>query len=193
MPPFIQVPTPVRLDKMTRVMKLRGVDVYVHWTVFVIGALMIYAAIRQPWVTLAAGMSWLALMLLHESGHMVAAHRKHCQVESIELYPIFGLCRFQTPWSRIDHCVIAWSGVIAQMIVAIPVMAALAVLGRSKLEPINAILVILGPYSLTMAVFNLLPIGRLDGAVAWQIIPEAINRLRSGKRREKNPNSWRSY
>lgn len=193
MPPLIQFPNPVRLDKMTCVAKLRGVDVYVHWTVFVIAALMIYAAIHQPWVTLAGGMSWLALMLLHESGHMVVAHQKHCQVMSIELYPIFGLCRFQTPWSRFDHCVISWGGVIAQLIVAIPVVVALTVFGRPKLDPINAILVILGPYSVMMALFNLLPMGRLDGAVAWSIIPEGINRLRSRKKRKTNPNSWRSY
>jgi stage IV sporulation protein FB len=193
MPPLVQIPTPIRLDKMTRVMKLRGVDVYVHWTVFAIGALMIYAAIRQPWVTLAVGMSWLALMLLHESGHMVAAQRKSCGVESIELYPIFGLCRFQAPWSRFDHCVIAWGGVIAQMIVAIPVVMALSAFGVSRFEPINAILFVLGPYSVLLAIFNLLPIGRFDGAVAWRIVPEIINRFRAAKKREKNPNSWRSY
>ncbi len=53
----------------------------------------------------------MALMLLHESGHMLAAHNKGCQVLGIELYPIFGLCRFEAPWSRFDHCVIAWGGV----------------------------------------------------------------------------------
>lgn len=178
---LVQFPNPIKFDTMTLVVKLRGVDVYVHWTVLVIGILMIYGTIRNPWVTLAAGLSWLALMLLHESGHMVAAQRKHCQVMSIDLYPIFGLCCFQTPWSRFDHCVIAWGGVIAQLLVAIPLVVGLKVFGYSNFNPINAILIIFGPYSLVVAVFNLLPIRGLDGSVAWWIIPEAIKRMRGRK------------
>jgi hypothetical protein len=142
---LIQFPKIIKFDTMTLVAKLRGVDVYVHWTVLVAGAVMIYATIRQPWVTLAAGTSWLALMLLHESGHMVAAQRKHCHVLSIDLYPIVGLCRFEPPWSKYDHCVIAWGGVNAQLLVAVPLVLGLKVFGYSSFIPVNAVLVILGP------------------------------------------------
>jgi hypothetical protein len=193
MPPLIQFPNPVKFDTMTRVAKVRGVDVFLHWSVLVIGIVMIYAAIHRPWATVAAGLSWLALMLLHESGHMVAAQRKHCQVFSIDLYPIFGLCRFQTPWSRFDHCVIAWGGVIAQLLVAMPILGGLRLFGYSRLGPVNAILIILGPYSLMMALFNLLPIRGLDGAVAWWIIPEAIKRIRFRKKKKAASGGWRSY
>ncbi|HEX4603484.1 MAG TPA: hypothetical protein VH724_05775, partial [Candidatus Angelobacter sp.] len=72
---------------------------------------MIYATIRKPWITLAAGASWLGLILLRECGHMIAAHRKRSRVLSIELYPICGFCRFEIPWSRFDYCVIAWGGI----------------------------------------------------------------------------------
>lgn len=70
MPRNFEVPTPIRIDKLTRLFRVRGVDVFVHWTVFLIAGIMIAATIRQPWVTLAAGASWLALILLHECGHM---------------------------------------------------------------------------------------------------------------------------
>jgi hypothetical protein len=48
MPRLIQFPRIIKFDTMTLVVKLRGVDVYVHWTVLVVGILMIYATIRQP-------------------------------------------------------------------------------------------------------------------------------------------------
>jgi hypothetical protein len=167
MPRLFQFPNPIKFDTMTLVIKLRGVDVYVHWTVLVIGILMIYGTIRQPWVTLAAGLSWLALILLHESGHMVAAQRKHCQVSSIDLYPIFGLCCFQVPWSKYDHCVIAWGGVIAQLLVAIPLVVGLKVFGYSNFSSVNAVLVVLGPYSLMVRSLISFPsdgsMGRLHG------------------------------
>jgi len=44
---------------------------------------------------------------------MVAAQRKRCAVWSIELYPIWGITRFDEPYSRYDHCIIAWGGVVA--------------------------------------------------------------------------------
>ncbi|MGC2743828.1 MAG: hypothetical protein WA672_11615, partial [Candidatus Angelobacter sp.] len=66
-------------DRLTLVFRLKGVDVFVHWTVFLIAAIMVYATRRSPWVTLSAGASWLALLLLHECGHMIAsqAYARH--------------------------------------------------------------------------------------------------------------------
>src|ERR1700686_2640306 len=117
MPPTIQFANPVRFDKLTRIVRIRGVDVFVHWTVFLVAGVMIYAAIHRPWTTLTGGASWLALILLHECGHMIAAQKKGCAVTRIDLYPIHGCCCFDAPWSRFDHCFIAWGGVIAQLVV----------------------------------------------------------------------------
>ncbi len=122
MPAFIKIPNPIRVDKLTEIMRIRGVSVYVHWTVFLVAAAMIAGAVEGPVLTLAASISCMGVMLIHECGHMVAAQRLGCRVSSIELYPIFGVTHFETPWSRFDHCVIAWGGVIAQAIVAFPVI-----------------------------------------------------------------------
>jgi Zn-dependent protease len=124
---------------------------------------------------------------------MIAAHRKHSRVLSIEIYPIFGLCHFEIPWSRFDHCVIAWGGVVAQLVVAIPILLWLSVFGYSRFAPVNAALAILGGYSLLMAAFNLLPVGRLDGAIAWGIIPEFFNRAKLRRKRKSSSSGWRSY
>lgn len=94
---MIEFPNPIRIDRLTMVFRVKGVAVFVHWTVFLIGAIMVYATRHNPWVTLTAGSSYLGLLLLHECGHMIAAHRRHTPVSSIELYPIFGFCRFEIP------------------------------------------------------------------------------------------------
>jgi Zn-dependent protease len=126
---------------------------------------------------------------------MIAAHRKHVRVLSIELYPIHGFCRFEMPWSKFDHCVIAWGGVLAQVAVAIPLLVWIEVFGYSRFDPIDAVLGILGPYSLMVAAFNLLPIGRLDGRLAWAIIPEYIRRKKQSRTKKAAAGSsgWRSY
>jgi hypothetical protein len=193
MPRTIQFPNPVRFEKLTRLARIRGVDIFVHWTVFLIAGIMIYAAIRRPWTTLAGGASWLALILLHECGHMIAAQKKGCAVTAIDLYPIHGRCCFSAPWSRFDHCIVAWGGVVAQLIVALPLLLWVTVFGYSRFEPVNAVLAILGGYSLIVTVVNLLPIGRMDGTIAWGIIPEFINRAKQRKRKKTSSSGWRSY
>jgi Zn-dependent protease len=184
---------PIRFDRLTMIFRLRGVGVYVHWTVFLIAGLMVYATRRQPWVTLAAGASWLSLILLHEYGHAIAARYRHARVLSIELYPICGFCHFETPWSRFDHCVIAWGGIIAQLAVAAPILLWVSAFGYSRSAPVNAVLGILGGYSLLVAAFNLLPVGRLDGTIAWGIIPAFINRIKLRQQKKKSSSGWRSY
>jgi Zn-dependent protease len=190
---MIQFANPVRFDKLTRLGRIQGVDVYIHWTVFLIAAIMVYATYRKPWVTLTAGASWLGLLLLHECGHMVAARRRHTPVVNIELYPIFGFCHFEIPWSRFDHCVIAWGGVLAQLAVAVPIMLWVSAFGYTRFAPVNAVLGILGGYSLVTAAFNLLPVRPLDGSMAWRIIPEFINRAKRRKPKKKSSSDWRTY
>lgn len=184
---------PFKFERLTRVLRVRGTYVYVHWTVFLIAGIMILAAIRRPWVTLAGGVSWLGLILIHECGHMFAAQRKGCAVPAIDLYPIHGRCHFDQPWSRFDHCVIAWGGVLAQAVVAAPTVLALLLFGYSRFEPVNAVMVILGGYSLLVAAYNLLPIRHLDGAIAWGIIPEAIRRAKSRRKKKDVRPGWRTY
>lgn len=96
-----------------RVMRVKGVDVNVHWTVFVVGAIILLNAGRKPVLTLVGLLCYLSVLLIHECGHLIAAQQRGSKVLEIRLYPIHGKCLFQTPWSRFDHCVIAWGGVIA--------------------------------------------------------------------------------
>jgi Zn-dependent protease len=110
---------------------------------------------------------------------------------SIQLYPIFGITKFETPWSKFDHCVIAWGGVIAQAVVALPVIGWVRLFGYTRFEPVNAVLALLGFFSISIAVavVNLLPIPPLDGATAWSIIPEFFKRIRD--RRSTRSARWR--
>jgi Zn-dependent protease len=122
---------------------------------------------------------------------MVAAQSKGCAVWSIELYPLWGITRFNEPYSSRDHCIIAWGGVIAQALVGIPLVAWVEMFGYTPYQPANAALAILGFFSLSLVVFNLLPVRPLDGAIAWRLLPTVLKR--SSMRVSKREPGWRSW
>jgi len=186
---LIQWSNPIRLEKLTHIMKIKGVDVYVHWTVLLIATFMILGALQRPALTIVGLICYLSVLLIHETGHLLLAHRRRSEVFSIKLYPIFGITYFESPWSRLDHCVIAWGGVLAQAAVAIPLVLWVEVFGFTPFEPLNAVFAILGFFSLAVALFNLLPIPPLDGATAWGLFPALLERARMG--RQKIPMDWK--
>ena len=181
----------LRIDRFTHVGRIDRVDIYVHWSVLVVAFIMLLGALRQPLPTLVGLVCWIGVMLLHECGHMFAAKRRHSAVFAIELYPIFAFTRFESPWSRFDHAIISWGGVLAQMVVALPVVLWIKFVGYTPFELANEVLVLLGPFSMAIAIFNLLPFKPLDGATAWQIFPSAFERVRN--RKTKSAAGWRGY
>ena len=178
-PPAFRFANPIRIDKLTRIGQIRGVDTYVHWTVLLVAALILANIRSRPVVTIVGLVSYPSVILIHELGHLVAAQRLGCKVHSIKLYPIFGLTCFEIPWTRLDHCVIAWSGVLAQALVAVPLVLWVALFGYTRFDAINVVFVVLGFFSLGVAIFNLIPIPPLDGATAWGLIPALLARKRA--------------
>jgi Zn-dependent protease len=170
------------MARLAEIGRIKDVKVYAHWSVFAISALILINAIKQPMLSLIGLLCYWGVILLHETGHLVAAQRMGCRVHSIELYPIWGITRFDLPWSRFDHCVIAWGGVLAQAVVALPLLLFISVFGYTKIPAVNVVLALLGDISLVVAIFNLLPVPPLDGATAWRIIPAYFERRRLSRR-----------
>ena len=179
MPPLFKFANPIRFDKRTKIGQIRGVDTYVPWTVFVVAAVILAGVLRRPGLTILGLTAYWGVLVIHEIGHLIAAQRLGCPVFSIELYPIFGITRFGTPRSRVDHCLIAWAGVLAQAVIAIPLVAWVAAFGYTRFEALNMLFVILGFFSLGVAVFNLVPTPPFDGATAWGIFPALLAQRRT--------------
>ncbi len=171
-------------------MQIRGVKVFVHWSVLLIGAIILLGAVEDAPLAFTVLGAYYGVILLHECGHMVAAQRKGCAVWSIELYPVWGITCFSQPYSRYDQCIIAWGGVVAQALVAVPLLVWVELFGYTRFQAVNAILAIFGFLSLSSIVFNLLPIRPLDGAIAWGLLPALFKR--STTHPAKREPGWRS-
>jgi hypothetical protein len=95
--PLVKFPNPIHLDKLTKVIEIRGVDTYVHWSVFAVSAFILANVVSHPGLSILGLCCYYGVLLIHEAGHLYAAQRKGCQVLSIRLYPIFGLTTFEAP------------------------------------------------------------------------------------------------
>lgn len=183
------------MKAFSEVMEIRGVRVYVHWSVFALSSLFLLGALERPREILVGLFSYYGVILIHECGHMVMAQRKRCHVNWIRLYPILGLVSYDMPYSKLDHAIIAWGGVLAQSVITVPVLLYLSFFGAPQSGAINVALGIWGYLSLGLIAFNLIPVPPLDGATAWKLIPELAKRswTKSKKREEKNPYRFRGY
>jgi hypothetical protein len=54
------------MRRLTRVGRLGGVDVYLHWSTIAVAALFILSSLSRPNVAVSATGAYLAVLLLHE-------------------------------------------------------------------------------------------------------------------------------
>jgi Zn-dependent protease len=163
---------------MIFITKIRGVPLFVHWSVPAIALFLLGVFIHAFLVMLAIIATYLAILVIHEVGHQFAARRMRCGVLAIEIYPIHGVCRFTQPATAFDDAVIAWGGVLAQFAVAIPFAILIAFANFKGVVPLAVAVAMLGTVNPAIALFNLIPIAPLDGRKAWPIVPMLYRRAR---------------
>ena len=122
---------------------------------------------------IAAGI--FIILLSHELGHLFMARWLGVPVGRVTIYGLWGLTWFRQPEQRGHHALICWGGVSAQFIVfaitALIVMTTTIGQLSNVLGSARVIVPILLVASPIIALFNLLPVGSLDGRYAWKIIP----------------------
>lgn len=157
----------IQWRSLFEIMRIKGVPVYAHWSVLLVGAYLLLRAIDQPRESAVVWVCYFGVILIHECGHLILAHRKGCEVHSIQLYAVFGITIFDAPRSRRDLCEIAWGGVLAQAVIAVPIYVWVAIFGFPRNGLVSIAFAMLGFFSLFIAAVNLIPVAPLDGKNAW--------------------------
>ncbi len=151
--------------------RIFGGEVRIHWAILFTAAYLYWQRMHRPLDAVTAILCYFSVILLHEAGHAFVARRLGYKVWSIELHFAHGLCRFDTPHNLKDHAIIAWGGVLAQLLLAAPIMAAVYFFPAKGIPILGTAAYFLGYYSALLVVINLLPIRPLDGAIAWRLVP----------------------
>jgi Zn-dependent protease len=120
-----------------------------------------------PLLFIALGL--FTIMGVHELGHAFIAKRLGYHVRRIQIFPIHGLCVYEAPYSPYEDSLIAWGGVLAQLVLFIPAASTLAFFGNSSVGSVNVLLVTFSYINATIMVTNLTPAAPFDGKTAWRI------------------------
>lgn len=152
-----------------RFFDVRGAPVYLHLSIPIALAVVAIAS-RLQWKPLAWIVGFATVILVHELGHAALLWRFRIPVIYIYVHPLGGQCAFAdwaTPWQR---ALVAWGGVLGQLLLfaVVCLAGALSILPRWMFTT-NVVYVLTG-INLFVAVLNLLPIPPLDGRDAWRIV-----------------------
>ncbi len=153
-----------------RLCQIAGIDLYLHWTWFLVAAYEINYRSRSYSSPAWNAIEYLGIFLivtLHEYGHALACRQVGGRADRIVLWPLGGVAYVQPP-PRPGATL--WSIAAGPLVnlALLPVLSALLILGRSDgwaLAMPNAF-VLLGTLwyiNLVLLIFNLLPIYPLDG------------------------------
>lgn len=151
--------------------RILGARLHVHWSVVAVAVVLLLASKSQP-VNAALGICcYFGIILMHEAGHAFVSKKLGYPASAIRLSLIHGTCEYEQPWTLKEDALIAWGGVLVQLAVALPLIL-LANLTRIGSVPyLGTVVTFLGYYNLLIALFNLIPITGLDGALAWRLVP----------------------
>jgi membrane-associated protease RseP (regulator of RpoE activity) len=161
-----------------RFLRILGAPVHMHWSAFVLVLVLLATSIKEPLSALFVICCYLSIILLHESGHAYVAWRLGCRPINIYLGFFHGLCEHEAPFSQKHECFIVWGGVLAQFVIAVPLIIVGATTSLAESFFFGPIIGYLGYVSGFVALVNLAPMRGLDGGTAWQLFPILLNEHR---------------
>jgi hypothetical protein len=90
------------MQRWFRVRRLRafGAPIYVHWSVLAVVVFLAALSLRSPVYAAVSIASYLGIIVVHELGHALAAHRLGYGVSSIWVSFVHGRCEYGAPYSE---------------------------------------------------------------------------------------------
>lgn len=156
-----------------RLGRVAGIELYLHWSWFVVAAFEISARQKQytsPVWNVLEYVALFGLVLLHEFGHSLACRQTGGRANLIMLWPLGGVA-YVSPPPRPGATL--WSIAAGPLVnvVLVPTFLAIGLLARSlglSGTDAYALLKSIAIINLILLVFNLLPIYPLDGGQILQ-------------------------
>jgi Zn-dependent protease len=147
-----------------------GIPVSMHWTVL-LWLPWLFLFMRDLVAALIAIPAVFFLLISHELGHVFAARRRKVYVQRIDLMGLHGETVRAEARNERDEVFVAWGGVLAQLLI---LAIALVIRFAVDLPPwswfiAGPLLSVLIDWNIFFIIVALLPIGPMDGHMAWKV------------------------
>lgn len=143
--------------------------------------LFVLLTLRPYTLSIAAWLTWIAMVALHELGHGWLVRREGGRVHELIVHGLGGECSYYGVETREGHERVAWGGVLAQSLLLVA-----ALIARGARLPIDPAITHVAVWvNLSSIVFNLLPIAPLDGSKAWPLLGRWWRRWRARRAKDK--------
>jgi len=161
------------------ILRVKGVPLRAHWSFLVPFVL----ALGAP----TASLCWLVIVVGHELGHALLVRRFRGDVLGIDVWLLGGFCRWRGETTKLERSLIAWGGVLVQLVMLAVAELAVAFGPPGGALASEASAMFIGYNGLIIGL-NLLPFHFLDGGEAWKVIPYSlewtVDRFRARKLRK---------
>lgn len=159
--------------------KIAGINIYIHWTFWLIIFYIIYINFRAGLDAVQIGWSVLFVLslfvcvVLHEYGHALTARRFGIRTKDITLYPIGGVARLEKmPEKPSQELMVALAGPLVNVVIMLLLLPFIMnfEMPVSDENPQQALIIsadsflpMLGIINIWLALFNLIPAFPMDG------------------------------
>lgn len=170
----------------------RGAPIKLHWSIPI--AAVILSGFRWSPGSL---LGFTILVVLHELGHAIVVALCRHRVVAVEVTGLGGVCRWSGNATPFEESLIAWGGVLAQLVVWIAAELWLSFGGGPRSLFTAEMLGVFTETNLWLMAVNLIPVEPLDGARAWRIFQSWNDRgprgLPHGTWRDHSRNAGRHW
>ena len=103
-------------------LRVFGARTHLHWSALLVIGAILAVAIRTPILAAITILSYFGIIFLHEAGHAFVAQRLGYRPFDIYLGFLHGSCVYEAPYNSTHVAIVAWGGVVAQLVIAVPLI-----------------------------------------------------------------------
>lgn len=170
-----------------RIFRLAGIDVFLHWSWFVVALIEINSrqrAYQSPVWNILEYLALFAIVTMHEFGHALACRQVGGTANRIVLWPLGGVAYVDPPPRP---GAVLWSIVAGPLVnvALVPLLKGVGMASQSLgwyagVPDLHYFLRSIAIINVSLLLFNMLPIYPLDGGkILWALLWFAVGRARS--------------